>query len=207
MQTEKNNTYEKLCRIRDIALSAMALFLLWPVFLLISLIILLDSPGASPIFRQTRAGRNGKPFTIYKFRSMEPDAELRLPSLLAFNEMDGPVFKIRNDPRITRVGRFLRRSGLDELPQLWNVLRGDMSLVGPRPALPQEVACYDAQARLRLSVLPGITCFWQIQPNRNSLSFCQWQELDIRYIQERSFRTDWIIIFKTFAAMGGMNGE
>ena len=207
MQTEKKNAYETLCRIRDIVLSAGALLLLWPVFLLVSLIIFLDSPGASPIFSQTRSGRNGEPFTIYKFRSMEPDAELRLAPLLACNEMDGPVFKIRNDPRITRVGRFLRRSGLDELPQLWNVLRGDMSLVGPRPALPREVARYDAQARQRLSVLPGITCYWQIQPDRNTLSFRQWLELDIRYIRERSLRTDWIIIFKTFAAMGGMNGE
>lgn len=208
MQAKKNlKTYERLSRLRDIVLSAAAVLLLWPFFLLISLLIVLDSPGAGPIFCQTRAGLNGKPFTIYKFRSMVPDAEQQLAALLPCNDMDGPAFKIRCDPRITRFGRFLRRSGLDELPQLWNVLRGDMSLVGPRPALLREVANYDERMRQRLTVLPGITCYWQIQPNRNGMPFQQWLALDLCYIRERNLRTDWRIIFKTFSAMGGMNGE
>ena len=199
--------YRKLRRLQDMVLSAIALAFLWPVMLFVSLIILIDSPGASPIFSQTRIGRDGKPFTFYKFRSMYPGAEAQLEALLPYNEMDGPVFKIKNDPRITRFGRFIRRSGIDELPQLWNVLRGDMSLVGPRPGLPREVERYDDYARQRLVVTPGLTCYWQIQPNRNELSFDEWMELDLRYVRERSFATDWKIIWKTFGAVVRMNGQ
>jgi lipopolysaccharide/colanic/teichoic acid biosynthesis glycosyltransferase len=184
----------------------LAIAVLWPFLLLIALIIILDSPGASPIFSQTRVGRDGKEFTFYKFRSMIPNAENRLDELLPDNEMQGPVFKIREDPRITRFGRFIRKCSIDELPQLFNVLRGDMSIVGPRPALPREVAQYDAYALQRLLVTPGLTCFWQIQPNRNQLSFDEWLELDLRYIRERSFLTDWKIIFATFSSLIGMNG-
>jgi len=137
---------------------------------------------------------------------MRPNAEAELDDLLIHNEMDGPVFKIKNDPRITKVGRIIRRTSIDELPQLWNVLRGEMSIVGPRPALPREVEQYDAYAKQRLYITPGLTCFWQIQPDRNSLSFDEWLELDIKYMRERSFRTDWKIIFKTFGAVLGMNG-
>ena len=171
------------------------------------LVIVIDSPGAGPIFAQTRVGKDGMPFTLYKFRSMRPNAEAELEGLLGQNEMDGPVFKIRNDPRVTRVGRFLRKSGLDELPQLWNVLRGEMSLVGPRPGLPREAARYDALARQRLRVLPGLTCYWQIQPNRNQLRFEEWMALDIRYLREQSLLTDWKIILATLGAMLRMNGE
>ena len=142
-----------------------------------------------------------------KFRSMIPNAEERLEELLDQNEMDGPVFKIKEDPRITRVGRFLRKTSLDELPQLFNVLKGDMSIVGPRPALPREVEQYSDYEKQRLYVTPGLTCFWQIQPNRNDLSFAEWMELDLKYVQERSFATDWKIIFKTVGAVLGMNGE
>lgn len=193
-------------RSMDVVLSAMALVVLWPIFLLIGLAIVLDSPGAGPIFAQTRVGWEGKCFTMYKFRTMIPNAEAELENLLPQNEMDGPAFKIRFDPRITRLGRFLRRSGIDELPQLWNVLRGDMSLVGPRPPLPREVARYDGHQRRRLAVKPGLTCYWQVTPGRNTLSFDQWMELDLRYIHEQSLRTDGKILLATVGAVLGMEG-
>ena len=193
-------------RTQDVVLSVGALLLLWPLMLVVALIIVLDSPG-NPIFTQTRIGRDGKPFNFYKFRSMRPHAEEELESLLKYNEMEGPVFKIKDDPRITRFGKFIRKTSIDELPQLWNVLRGEMSIVGPRPGIPREVEQYDDYARQRLLVTPGLTCIWQIQPNRNSLSFDDWVELDVKYIEERSFRTDWKIIFKTFGAVLKMNGE
>ena len=204
---QQEETYRKARRFRDVSLSILALAVLWPLMLLVALVIVMDSPGASPIFSQIRVGLEGKPFQFYKFRTMVPDAEKRLEELLEFNEMDGPVFKIENDPRITKVGRFLRVTGVDELPQLWNVLRGEMSLVGPRPALVREVERYDDYARQRLLVTPGLTCYWQIQPNRNNVSFARWLELDMKYIEERSLLVDWKIILKTFGAVVGMNGE
>lgn len=194
-------------RLQDIVLSLLALAVLWPVLLIVSLIIVIDSPGAGPIFFQERVGRNGKIFRFYKFRSMIPDADKHLDELLDQNEMDGPVFKIKHDPRITRFGKFIRRTSIDELPQLWNILKGDMSIVGPRPATPREVEMYDAYEKQRLYVTPGLTCYWQIQPHRNGLSFSEWLELDIQYIEDRSFKTDWKIIFKTFGAVLGMYGE
>ena len=130
-----------------------------------------------------------------------------MESLLDENEMDGPVFKIKKDPRITRVGRFIRRSSIDELPQFVNVLKGDMSIVGPRPALPREVVQYDDYQRQRLLVRPGLTCFWQIQPNRNDMHFDEWVALDLKYIKQRSFLTDWSIIFKTVGAVFHAQGE
>lgn len=194
-------------RTQDIILSLGALALLWPVMLIVAIAIVIDSPKASPIFAQTRIGRDGKPFRFYKFRSMYPDAEQRLAELLKYNEMDGPAFKIKDDPRITRVGKWIRKTSIDELPQLWNVLKGDMSIVGPRPGLPREVEQYDDYARQRLLVTPGLTCYWQVQPHRNQLSFDEWVELDVKYIKERSFLTDWKIILRTFGAVFGMNGE
>ena len=193
--------YWSLRRFQDIILSAAALLVLWPFLLLIALIIVVDDPGTSPIFSQTRVGRDGKLFKFYKFRSMRANAEDELEGLLEQNEMDGPVFKIKDDPRITRVGRFIRKTSIDELPQLWNVLKGEMSIVGPRPAIPREVEQYNDYARQRLLITPGLTCYWQIQPNRNSLSFDEWVELDVKYIRERSFLTDWVIIFKTFGQL------
>ena len=193
--------YWLLRRTQDILLSLLALLFLWPLMLVVAIIIVLDSPGASPIFTQTRVGRDGKEFAFYKFRSMRPNAEAELDELLPLNEMEGPVFKIKDDPRITRVGKFLRMTSIDELPQLINVLKGEMSIVGPRPAIPREVEQYDDFARQRLLVTPGLTCYWQIQPNRNRLSFDQWVNLDVKYINERSFLTDWKIIFKTFGAV------
>lgn len=193
-------------RTQDILLSVLALLILWPLMLIVAVVIVLDSPGAGPIFAQTRVGRDGKEFTFYKFRSMCPNAEAKLEQLLPYNEMEGPTFKIKEDPRITRVGKFIRKTSIDELPQLWNILKGDMSIVGPRPGLPREVAQYDDYARQRLLIQPGLTCYWQIQPHRNDLSFDEWVELDIKYIKERSFKTDWKIIFATFGAVLDMNG-
>ena len=193
--------YWVLRRAQDIVFSLLALILLAPLALLISLAIVLDSPGDGAIFRQRRVGRDGKLFWLYKFRTMCPDAEEQLNELLSQNQMDGPVFKIEGDPRITRVGRFLRKTSLDELPQLLNVLRGDMSIVGPRPALPREVELYSDYQRQRLYVTPGLSCYWQIAPHRNEMSFDEWVALDLKYIQERSFWVDWKIIFLTVRAM------
>lgn len=194
-------------RTQDVLLSAIALLILWPIMLIVALIVWIDSPGASPIFAQDRVGRDGKVFRFYKFRSMVPDAESKLEDLLQQNEMEGPAFKMKDDPRITRVGKFIRKTSLDELPQLWNILKGDMSIVGPRPPLPREVAEYGEYEMQRLLVTPGLTCYWQVQPRRNDLSFDEWVELDVKYIRESSFLTDWKIIFMTFGAVLGMNGE
>ena len=199
--------YWVLRRAQDIVFSLLALNLLAPLALVISLAIVLDSPGDGAIFRQRRVGRDGKLFWLYKFRTMCPDAEKRLNELLKLNQMDGPVFKIKGDPRITRVGRFLRKTSLDELPQLLNVLRGDMSIVGPRPALPREVELYSDYQRQRLYVTPGLSCYWQIAPHRNEMSFDEWVALDLKYIQERSFWVDWKIIFLTVRAMFMKYGE
>lgn len=194
-------------RTQDIALSLIGLLVLWPIMLITAIVIVIDSPGAGPIFVQERVGRDGKTFKFYKFRSMIPDADKKLDELLEHNEMEGPAFKMKNDPRITRVGKFIRKTSIDELPQLINILKGDMSVVGPRPALPREVELYDDYQLQRLYVTPGLTCYWQIQPQRNDLSFDEWMELDLQYIQDRSFKVDWKIIFKTFGAVFGMNGE
>lgn len=199
--------YWVLRRAQDIVFSLLALILLAPLALVISLAIVLDSPGDGAIFRQRRVGRDGKLFWLYKFRTMCPDAEKRLNELLKLNQMDGPVFKIKGDPRITRVGRFLRKTSLDELPQLLNVLRGDMSIVGPRPALPREVELYNDYQRQRLYVTPGLSCYWQIAPHRNEMSFDEWVALDLKYIHERSFWVDWKIIFLTVRAMFMKYGE
>ena len=199
--------YWVLRRAQDIVFSLLALILLAPMALLISLAIVRDSPGDGAIFRQRRVGRDGKLFWLYKFRTMCPDAEEQLNELLSQNQMDGPVFKIEGDPRITRVGRFLRKTSLDELPQLLNVLQGDMSIVGPRPALPREVELYSDYQRQRLYVTPGLSCYWQIAPHRNEMSFDEWVALDLKYIQERSFWVDWKIIFLTVRAMLMKYGE
>ena len=199
--------YWVLRRAQDIVFSLLALILLAPLALLISLAIVLDSPGDGAIFRQRRVGRDGKLFWLYKFRTMCPDAEEQLNELLSQNQMDGPVFKIKGDPRITRVGRFLRKTSLDELPQLLNVLQGEMSIVGPRPALPREVELYSDYQRQRLYVTPGLSCYWQIAPHRNEMSFDEWVALDLKYIQERSFWVDWKIIFLTVRAMLMKYGE
>ena len=199
--------YWVIRRAQDIFFSALALAVLLVPMLIVALLIVIDSPGASPIFTQTRIGRDGKGFRFYKFRTMVPNAEQKLKDLLKYNEMKGPAFKMAHDPRITRIGKFLRKTGIDELPQLINVLRGDMSIVGPRPPLPREVEQYGDYERQRLYITPGLTCYWQIQPRRNELSFRTWVDLDVQYIRDRSFLTDWKIILKTFVAIATMQGR
>ena len=199
--------YWRLRRAQDVFFSLLALIVLSPLLLITYIAIWIDSPGASPIFVQKRVGRDGQLFDLYKFRSMCPNAEAKLKELLAQNEMDGPVFKMAHDPRITRVGRFIRKTSIDELPQLVNILKGDMSIVGPRPALPREVAQYTPYEWQRLYVTPGLSCYWQIAPHRNSLTFDEWMALDVKYIQERNFWVDWKIIFMTFRAMLFGHGE
>ncbi len=194
-------------RTQDVFFSLLAIVVLFPVFLILGIAIFIDSPGASPIYAQKRVGKNGKIFNFYKFRSMVPNAEAMLDELLDQNEMDGPVFKIGNDPRITRIGKIIRKNSLDELPQLFNVLKGDMSICGPRPALPREFEKYSDHQMFRLSIKPGLTCYWQVQPSRNSISFDDWVELDLKYIRERSFWLDWNLIFKTVCVMFSGEGE
>ncbi|WP_342438554.1 sugar transferase [Paenibacillus sp. FSL L8-0436] len=183
-------------RVFDIAASAAALLVLSPLFLILALVIKLEDPRGSVFFGQTRVGKAGRLFRIYKFRSMIADAEALLPNLLNQNEMSGPMFKMRNDPRVTRVGRFIRRTSIDELPQLVNVLKGDMSLVGPRPSLPREVEKYSEYDRLRLSVTPGCTGLWQVS-GRSGLNFKQMVELDLLYIEQRTLGLDLKIMFMT----------
>ncbi|MEA2600794.1 MAG: hypothetical protein QOF89_1786 [Acidobacteriota bacterium] len=182
-------------RALDVVLASLVLVLGLPVAGFIALAIKLTS-GGQVLFRQTRCGLNGRFFTIYKFRTMVEDAEDRRRDLLHLNEMDGPVFKLRSDPRVTAFGRFLRRFSLDELPQLWNVLRGDMSLVGPRPPIPEEVAKYQRWQRRRLSMKPGLTCLWQIS-GRNDLDFDRWMQLDLEYIDSWSPMLDLKILLRT----------
>ncbi len=186
-------------RALDVALSSLLLLLGLPVVTLIAGLIKLTS-GGNVLFRQTRCGLNGRFFTIYKFRTMVEGAEDRRRELLHLNEMKGPVFKLRSDPRVTWLGRFLRRFSLDELPQLWNVLRGDMSLVGPRPPIPEEVAQYQRWQRRRLAMKPGLTCLWQIS-GRNNIDFERWMQLDLEYIDSWSPLLDLKILVKTIPAV------
>ena len=179
----------------DIIFSLMMIAALALPCAVVALAVALDM-HAGPFFTQDRVGRDGKLFRMIKFRTMTPDAP-----------KDVPTYELQDAHKyITRLGNILRKTSIDELPQLWNVLKGDMSIVGPRPGLPREVALYDEYDKQRLIITPGLTCYWQVQKNRNSLSFDKWLEWDIRYIQERSFRTDWKIIFKTFGVVFGMRG-
>jgi exopolysaccharide biosynthesis polyprenyl glycosylphosphotransferase len=182
-------------RAMDLALIALATPLLLPLATAVAVAIRWDSPGPA-IFKQRRVGKNGRLFTAYKFRTMVVDAEARKAELTALNEADGPIFKIRNDPRMTRLGRFLRRSSLDEIPQLWNVVRGEMSLVGPRPQLPQEVAQYEEWHKRRLEVNPGLTGLWQVL-GRSDTSFDEMVRLDIYYAENWSPSMDLRIILET----------
>lgn len=189
----------------DIYFSILAVILLSPVFLVIALTIKLTSKG--PVFfKQERIGLRGRKFMLFKFRTMVVNAEDQLKKLKARNEADGPVFKIKDDPRITRIGKFLRKTGLDELPQFFNVIRGEMSLIGPRPPLEEEVKQYERWQLRRLSVKPGITCTWQIVPNRHDVSFEEWMQLDLHYIDNWNLSRDFNLFFKTvksFFVAGG----
>jgi exopolysaccharide biosynthesis polyprenyl glycosylphosphotransferase len=184
-----------LKRLLDVVLAAFGLVATLPIWLGIVLAIRLDSPGPA-IFMQERVGLHGRRFRFYKFRSMYVDAEQRLAEVQAHNEIDGPVFKMRNDPRITRMGGFLRKTSLDELPQLINVLMGDMSLVGPRPPLPREVAQYRPGDLVRLTVKPGLTCLWQVS-GRSQVGFDQWMEYDREYVRNMSLKLDLQILLRT----------
>ncbi len=200
MTVKNKPMYDFLKRAMDIVCSGLALVVLAPVLLVIALWV--RSDGGPAFYSQERVGKDGKHFRIYKFRSMcvNADSPEMLAKLAKFNEMDGPAFKIKNDPRITKVGRFIRRTSLDELPQLINIFLGDMTIVGPRPPLVSEVAQYTEYQRQRLLVKQGLTCYWQCS-GRNNISFEEWVELDLKYIRERSLWTDIKIIFKTIPAV------
>jgi lipopolysaccharide/colanic/teichoic acid biosynthesis glycosyltransferase len=191
-------------RILDLSLATVLLVLSLPLLAIAALAIKLDTRGPV-LFRSTRCGMGGEPFTFYKLRSMHEDAPGMKRALLHLNEQDGPVFKLANDPRMTRAGRIMRRTSIDELPQLWNVIRGDMSLVGPRPPIPEEVAQYTPNQMRRLSVKPGLTCLWQIS-GRSDLGFDEWVRLDIEYIFDRSFATDVKILALTVPAVLSCRG-
>ncbi len=187
-------------RVMDIFLSGALLVILSPVFLLVSLVILVFM--SRPVFfTQKRIGLNGRLFDVYKFRSMRNGAEAERARLDEFNEMNGPVFKMKNDPRITPLGSLLRRFSIDELPQLWNVLKGDMSLVGPRPPLPGEVSLYERKDRRRLSMRPGMTCTWQVHGRNEIPDFDEWVRMDLEYIDRWSLWNDLVILFKTLPAV------
>jgi lipopolysaccharide/colanic/teichoic acid biosynthesis glycosyltransferase len=192
--------YNLVKRAADLMFSGLGLLILSPFFVLLGVLIRLDSRG-SVLFSQQRVGKNGRVFSCWKFRSMTTDAEVLKHSLQSANEVtDGPTFKMRHDPRITRVGRWIRRASIDELPQLWNVFVGDMTLVGPRPPVPEEVEQYSEYEWRRLSVVPGITCFWQVS-GRSELPFQEQVRLDIEYIEQRDLITDIRILLLTVPAV------
>jgi lipopolysaccharide/colanic/teichoic acid biosynthesis glycosyltransferase len=191
--------YAAAKRAADVSVSLLALALGFPLFLGVALLVKATSRGPV-LFKQTRVGVGGRLFTCYKYRSMYLDAEARLEEVRHLNELSGPVFKIKDDPRITPVGRFIRKASLDELPQFFNVLCGEMSLVGPRPPIPEEVRKYGARERGRLAVRPGLTCLWQIG-GRSSVDFERWVELDLDYIRTMSFWGDLLILLKTIPAV------
>ena len=193
--------YYFLKRIIDLVCSSLGLIVLSPIFLLVAILIRLESKG-SPVFSQERVGKDGKKFKMHKFRSMVANAEELKEKLCDKNEMCGPMFKIKEDPRVTKVGKFIRKTSIDELPQLINVLKGEMSLVGPRPSLPKEVAEFEEWMMKRLSVKPGLTCYWQVS-GRSDIAFEDWMKLDVRYVEERNTLIDLGLIFRTFGVFLG----
>ncbi|OAB46344.1 multidrug MFS transporter [Paenibacillus glacialis] len=200
--TRSDKLYLFIKRIMDVMGALFGLLLLSPVFAVVAIFIKLEDPRGPVFFHQIRIGKNEKEFKMFKFRSMVSNAEDLLDQLLDQNEVSGAMFKIKNDPRITRIGRFIRKTSVDELPQLWNVLRGDMSMVGPRPPLVREVAEYTSYEKQRLLVIPGCTGLWQVS-GRNSVGFKEMVELDIRYIDRRSISYDIKIILKTIRMLFG----
>lgn len=197
----KKRIYEISKRAIDIIGAGSGLLLLSPVIAIVACAVKFTSKG--PIFfSQKRVGKNGKLFDMYKFRSMVVNAEELKEKLAHQNEMSGPMFKMKDDPRVTKVGRFIRKTSLDELPQLWNVLKGEMSLVGPRPSLPKEVAQFENWMCKRLTVKPGLTCYWQVS-GRNNIGFEEWMRLDNKYVDERNLWIDIKLIFKTVLVLFG----
>ena len=195
------NLYEFFKRIFDIICSLMAVIILLPIFFIVFLAIKIESKGPV-IFSQERVGINNKSFKMYKFRSMVQNAEELKEKLVKQNEMSGPMFKMKEDPRVTKVGKFIRKTSIDEIPQLINVLKGDMSLVGPRPSLPKEVEKFESWMLDRLNVKPGLTCYWQVS-GRNNIDFEDWMKLDLQYVEDRNFLLDLKLIFKTFFVLFG----
>ena len=202
----KKRIYEISKRAIDIIGAGSGLLLLSPVIAIVACAVKFTSKG--PIFfSQKRVGKNGKLFDMYKFRSMVVNAEELKEKLAHQNEMSGPMFKMKDDPRVTKVGKFIRKTSLDELPQLWNVLKGDMSLVGPRPSLPKEVKQFEEWMYKRLTVKPGLTCYWQVSV-RNNIDFEDWMKLDISYVEDRNLWIDIKLIFKTvFVLFGDKNAS
>lgn len=193
--------YKFFKRVIDVVCSLVGLLGLSPVLIIVSILIKLESDGPI-IFSQDRIGYKGQKFKMYKFRSMVVNAEELKKKLAEQNEMSGPMFKMKNDPRVTKVGKFIRKTSIDELPQLINILKGEMSLVGPRPSLPKEVKEFEPWMMERLEVKPGLTCYWQVS-GRNDIDFEDWMKLDIKYVRERSFWLDMKLIFKTFFVLFG----
>lgn len=189
-------------RLLDIMGSLVGIIILSPLFLLIAILIKMEDPKGSVFFKQTRLGENESPFYMFKFRSMVANAEELKATLVKQNEAAGPVFKIKKDPRVTKTGSFIRKTSIDELPQLFNVLKGEMSLVGPRPPLPNEVNQYSQHEKQRLKVTPGLTCYWQVS-GRSNIGFDEWVELDLKYINERNIWIDIKLIFKTVFVLFG----
>lgn len=199
--------YSVTKRLIDIVGSLCGIILLSPLFLIVAVLIKLEDPKGKVFFAQERNGRYPKTFKMYKFRSMVHNAEELLKDLMDRNEQTGPVFKINDDPRITKVGKVIRKTSIDELPQLFNVLKGDMSLVGPRPPIPHEVEQYNSYQMQRLAVKPGLTCIWQVS-GRNNIGFDEWVEMDIEYIKTRNLWLDIKLIFKTvFVLFGDENAS
>ena len=194
--------YLVLKRLMDIVGASLGLLLASPIMLIVAILIKLEDPKGPIIFSQVRNREYPRTFKMYKFRSMYIDAEERLQELMHLNEQSGPAFKIKDDPRITKIGKFIRKTSLDELPQLFNVLKGEMSLVGPRPAIPREVEQYTAYQKQRLFVKPGLTCIWQVS-GRNNIGFDEWVELDIEYIKKRNLWLDIKLILLTIPALLG----
>ncbi|PAK52313.1 sugar transferase [Paenibacillus sp. 7541] len=199
-ERDSKASYLVIKRIMDVMLALIGLVLLSPLFILVALLIKMEDPKGSIFFYQTRIGKNERPFRMYKFRSMVSNAEELLEKLLDQNEVGGAMFKMKEDPRITKIGKFIRKTSIDELPQLWNVVRGDMSLVGPRPALPREVMQYTSYDKQRLSVSPGCTGLWQVS-GRNNLSFQEMLELDLEYIERRNLWLDIKVMLRTVKVM------
>ena len=196
IEFEEKKTYTILKRGMDIIGASMGLIFLSWLFLIVAVLIKIEDPKGTVFFKQVRVGKNGKTFYMYKFRSMVSDAEEKLKDLLKYNEIEGAMFKLKEDPRVTKIGKFIRKTSIDELPQLWNVLKGEMSLVGPRPPLPREVKLYSEYDKQRLLVVPGCTGLWQVS-GRSELNFREMVELDIKYIQNRSLGFDVLILLKT----------
>jgi len=201
---KKNLGYFIIKRIIDIIGALSGLILISPVMIIVAIWIKLDSKGPV-LFAQNRVGRDGSKFVMYKFRSMCSNAEGLLCKLKDENEMSGPMFKMKDDPRITKIGKFIRKTSIDELPQLFNILKGDMSLVGPRPSLPKEVVQFTSFQKQRLIAKPGLTCYWQVR-GRSDISFKDWMKMDVEYIEERNTWVDISLIFQTVGVLFGDEG-